>query len=134
MLIKGFFKVSIKMINATKDIMKTKINETLAETQNITDRQRKNLDNLYIQLDTLLQSAPSRTDKANILKELTELEFQLQENWNFPKNINHHKYQYFLEDCECPIIDNLERLGTPYKIANQKCPYHGDVENASENG
>lgn len=57
-------------------------------------------------------------------QELTELEFQLQELWNFNKDINFHKF-WETPKCECPRFDNNDRYPYGNYIVNNECPLHG---------
>jgi hypothetical protein len=59
-----------------------------------------------------------------MLKELTQIEFDLQEAWGFPKDSNFHRF-WDIPGCTCPTIDNNERIGTGYFIINGGCPLHG---------
>lgn len=62
---------------------------------------------------------------SKILERLTELEYQLQDYWNFPQNKDFHTYQWDLPQCKCPSTDNKERAGMGSWIVSVDCPYHG---------
>jgi hypothetical protein len=104
------------------------LNETLAKKQKITDKQRDNLDILYIALEELVQRANDDEDieknAISYVEDMKTIEFNLQNNWNFPLDENYHTYWNTFAKCTCPIIDNIERFGQP-KIIDTSCPFHG---------
>jgi len=112
----------------------TLLNEKLAKKQKITDKQRENLDKLYEELDVLFGYAKVLNDtdqltSANAHKladKVRNIEFELQENWNFSQNPLCHTWWNKIDGCRCPKLDNIDRFGTD-KIINTKCPYHGEV-------
>ena len=55
---------------------------------------------------------------------MRELEYKLQENWNFDKDPLKHTWWNRFEKCTCPKIDNAERFGYE-KIISSNCPFHG---------
>ena len=108
--------------------MITVLNEALALKQKITEKQRDNLFALYKELDELFEEAGNdlNLDKngREYVEILRELEFSLQENWNFDKDELKHTWWNKLPGCTCPKMDNAERFGFP-KIITGGCPYHG---------
>jgi hypothetical protein len=104
------------------------LNENLAKKQKITHKQRKNLDNLYKDLEDVFTRASNDNDieknGKDYAKEVLDLEFKLQENWNFNLDRSKHTWWNRLPGCLCPKMDNAERFGYD-KITNSKCPYHG---------
>lgn len=71
------------------------------------------------------------TDDVQKLKELnkltTKIQYEMQKAWHFRKNKNRH-YWYNVPKCDCPKLDNQERLGTPFRIINQSCIIHGTTK------
>ena len=57
-------------------------------------------------------------------KIITQIDFQLQKLWKFPLNINYHRW-FELSKCSCPKYDNVEYIGTGYRIINPSCILHG---------
>jgi len=113
--------------------MKHILNEDLAKRQKITQKQRDNLNDIYdeilelmIRADELQKSDECLLD-SDIPDYLTELEFNLQENWNFEKNDNFHSYWNKLPGCACPVIDNKESFGI-HRITNSSCRWHGLID------
>lgn len=71
-------------------------------------------------------------DNDESIKELSLLadsvtvhEFELQRLWGFEQDSNMHSQWFTLPHCDCPIMDNADRLGTKYKVINTKCILHG---------
>jgi hypothetical protein len=110
------------------------LNETLAKKQKITQEQRDNLDALYDGMDMLFEKARNDTNiKLNgpiYAKQLKELEFNLQKNWNFPLDETKHTWWNRFSDCKCPKMDNDERFGMD-KIINSNCPFHGSKDSST---
>ena len=52
------------------------------------------------------------------------IETEQQKLWKFDVNPDFHRFFEF-PGCKCPKLDNMERLGTPYKIISCDCPIHG---------
>ena len=103
----------------------------LLKIQNVSEAQIARLLELYEELSQLFdraRDADSDEQCKVIAAELKDLEFQLQDNWNFPRSEDHHSYQFRLPGCTCPKIDNAERFGTPYKIITTTCKFHGDCK------
>ena len=122
--------------NETKDfIYKGKplpfsINERLAAKQKVTEEQRATLAYLYFCMVRLMDDARGmnpETDKGRlraVAQQVEDLEYQLQANWNFEPNENFHSYWYEIPHCQCPKLDNRDRLGYG-QIINGSCPIHG---------
>ena len=112
----------------------TQFNEELLISQEVTEDQKAELEKLYILLEGTVTTAKNLIDKDSldfttghiISNTVKDIEFALQSNWNFEQNEDYHSYWFRLPGCQCPIIDNQERMGTPYKIITQSCPYHGE--------
>ena len=103
------------------------LNEELARQQKITQKQRDNLDELYKEMDNLfreelLEEKIEETGK-DYARRMKNLEFKLQENWNFPQNELYHTWWNKFSNCICPTMDNNERFGQE-KIINCACPIH----------
>ena len=104
------------------------LNEALAKKQKITEKQRKNLLMLYKDLKELFDEA---NNDENLDKNgpaysdmLRELEFSLQDNWNFDRDELKHTWWNRFNKCTCPKMDNAERFGFPKYISGD-CPFHG---------
>ncbi|MHA1691362.1 MAG: hypothetical protein ACTSU7_06970 [Candidatus Heimdallarchaeaceae archaeon] len=60
----------------------------------------------------------------SLAKEVTELEFEMQELWGFPQDQNFHEW-YTFPKCSCPKMDNADARGTKYGITSGDCLIHG---------
>ena len=103
-----------------------RLNEMLLIRQKCVDR----LPDIKLQHELKLQIydwIAEETDHA-ILKEfstwLTNIEFTLQELWNFPSNQNYHKF-WETPKCQCAKMDNIDAYPTGYYSVNMGCPLHG---------
>jgi molybdopterin converting factor small subunit len=108
------------------------LNEKLAKEQKITQKQKDNLEELYKQMFELFERAEKELDNNTLTLEngrvydeqIKNLEFQMQDNWNFEKDPLKHTWWNRAPGCLCPQFDNAERFGFD-KIHRQDCPYHG---------
>jgi hypothetical protein len=110
------------------------INEKLLEKQNVWHnlkgicKTRVSIQNLMkIAYLTIEEKKDTGWTPKEILKEIEELEYDLQYFWGFPQDRCFHSYQWGLPSCKCPVMDNRERIGTGTWIINRNCPYHGDI-------
>lgn len=106
-----------------------KLNEELIKKQNVTEEQKFELLNLYKELISKIEESYNEIslDKIKeIAKEVEDIEFKLQENWNFSKDINYHRYWLDVNHCSCPKMDNLDFMYFGRgKIINSNCLIHG---------
>lgn len=106
------------------------LNKSLLEKQNITTGGLDKLKELHTKRYRLVD-AMEETDDVNLLKFfdncITLIDFELQETWGFEKDSKFHRW-FELPKCRCPVMDNLDRLGTGYHIINGSCPIHGGNE------
>ena len=104
------------------------LNQNLIARNGVSIAAQLELCALYDKLEALLLSSKgellTRADYDVISEQVTELEFELQRLWKFPQNKEFHKYWLSVGHCECPNLDNLERLGYG-RIINLGCPVHG---------
>ena len=106
--------------------------------QGVTREQREELEHIYALLELTVNTAKILEEDDDltyatgsvISTTVQNIEFQLQKYWNFPQNPDFHSYQFRLPGCTCAKMDNQERVGSPYKVITQTCPYHGqELEN-----
>lgn len=104
------------------------LNQNLVARNGVSPSSQLELCTLYDKLETILLSSKgellTRADYDIISEQITELEFELQRLWGFPQDKEFHKYWLSVGHCECPPLDNLERLGYG-RIINLGCPVHG---------
>ena len=107
---------------------KDTLNQTLLEKNKVTDEQIDNLQKVYKNIAVLFEISDVPDINPKFAKELALemefLEFELQENWNFPKDKNYHTWWNKFKYCTCPKMDNDERFGYE-KIISSDCPFHG---------
>lgn len=106
-----------------------KLNEDLIKKQNVTEVQKFELLNLYKVLTDKIEKSYNEIslDKIKeIATEIEDIEFKLQENWNFSKDSNYHRYWLDINHCSCPKMDNLDFMYFGRgKIINTNCLIHG---------
>lgn len=98
-------------------------NYAYAKSRGISDGDILLMEKEYAELDALL-SRPE--DFENPVLKIENIEFRLQELWKFGKDKDKHSYWMQVEDCTCPIEDNLDRFGTGYRVYSQSCKWHGE--------
>lgn len=109
----------------------TKLNEQLLIDQGVTEEQQEILQLLYVELEDLLNNPELYVEGRSpgevqfIVDEIQQLEYDIQRNWNFEPDRNRHKYWLYVKGCKCSWDDNKLRWGTPYRVINQSCPWHG---------
>ena len=75
----------------------------------------------------IYQSIDNTDDKDELRsfsKQLTAIEFKLQELWGFPQDIKFHKF-WDTPKCRCPRIDNEDSYPFGYYGVSGDCPLHG---------
>lgn len=120
----------------------SRINPRLIESRGISDKTLSEISNLHLRRHIIFENARRYwKDFENVqadhmkeilldaIKELVilfeENEFALQELWGFPKDASMHRWFSF-PGCECPILDNEERMGVPSagRIISGSCLIH----------
>lgn len=109
------------------------LNENLIFEQNLTDEDVTALcqmhDNRIGVFDEMERLDPSDPVQLECLREnaamLTKIEFKLQELWKFPQDSNFHSWWFHVPHCTCPVMDNMDCIGTKFNIMNAACVVHG---------
>ena len=103
---------------------KTNINSDI-----VSEEKHKELKELYLsmfkifeELEEIIQ--PQRT--LLLTKKLEEIEYSMQEIFEFPQNRNFHRYWLKIPTCICPKLDNQDYYGTEYRLIVEDCPVHGN--------
>lgn len=102
------------------------LNAALIRKQNLTIKQIKSIIWTHKRIDSLfiyIQNDPE-CDFEKAAKYYHILQFKLQHEWNFERNINYHRF-WELPKCTCPKLDNEDRYPCGYYISNTNCPLHG---------
>lgn len=105
----------------------TKLNWNLVTSQKLTKEQIDTLHELYCQLTIILKimNSPMYRDISPLMcSVLEDLEFKLQDNWNFPRDAMKHSYWNRSVECSCPYLDNRESYGH-HRIYSSGCNIHG---------
>lgn len=110
-----------------KGLPATKLNADLVKSKKLNDSQVQVLKDLHVERLSI-EEQMSATEDSKTLKELfsfwTQNQRELQAAWRFEPNNSFHRF-WEVPKCSCPSIDNLERLGTSFKIVNNSCLVHG---------
>lgn len=105
----------------------TKLNWNLVTSQKLTKEQIDTLHELYCQLTIILKimNSPMYRDISPLMCSfLEDLEFKLQDNWNFSRDAMKHSYWNRSAECSCPYLDNRESYGH-HRIYSSGCNIHG---------
>lgn len=84
---------------------------------------------LHVEKFKVFKKIEKTNDKEKIkqfVKDIENLEFQLQSAWGFPLDRNYHTW-YNVPRCTCPKADNRENYGTEFRIIDGNCPIHGGI-------
>lgn len=105
------------------------INKELASKQNLSEETIEKIEELHMKRKDYynrMKIAPThelkRWDKA-----CSELEYDLQELWGFPRDSRYHKF-WERPRCCCPQMDCSDAYPTGYYIINGDCLLHGGIE------
>lgn len=105
----------------------SKINEELFKKQKLNKIDLCKLKHHYVILHSLFEKAEN-TDSVEELKAIAEqvenTEYALQKIWKFKLDKNFHRYWFRIPKCQCPKVDNEERVGTEYRIISESCKIH----------
>lgn len=102
--------------------MITILNENLVKRQRITEETIVKLHAVYDKLNDVIENPENFNNPVELIQ---EMEFELQALWKFPIDADFHAHWLRIKGCECPKMDNRERMGTPYRIYSVFCPWHG---------
>lgn len=101
------------------------LNEKLVQRQGITETGAQEILNLHAELQDIVKNPENYNNPVELIR---EIEFRLQELWKLPLDENFHSHWLSIKGCECPTIDNYERMGTQNKVISGACPWHGNKE------
>ena len=103
-------------------ISRTMLNTKLLLQNNVSEESQAALCVLYEKLYHILEHPEDYKDVVGLVN---GVEYALQLLWNFPPNSDYHKYSFQIKGCTCPLIDNLDMIGTSMRYYNASCPIHG---------
>lgn len=106
------------------------LSASLVERQQVNPKQIEQLKALHIQLADILEKAKDmpafNLTYDEVRERVQEIEFALQEAWNFKPDANYHSHWKRIPGCSCPKMDNDDPVYFGRgKIINQVCPVHG---------
>lgn len=98
------------------------LNVPFARQQGLNDKDIEELAQVYVAMNDVLCN-PEKYDDP--VAKVTELEYDMQERWTFPRDAKFHRYQMYLKGCTCPKMDNAELVGyTEDRYSVSDCPWH----------
>ena len=104
------------------------LNPGLIRRNGLTQAEVDKLKALHCELYEVYLKMEATDDPAELktlFKETTRIETAQQKLWKFVPSENFH-YWFEVPKCLCARLDNMERLGTPYRIISSNCPVHGN--------
>ena len=111
--------------------VKSYLSTSLAARQKVSTSDLNKIKNIHRKLLKIFEKIEKETDEfiLHLLADkITELDYELQEAWNFERNENFHTWWFNSPKCMCPRMDNMDRLGTKWKVRNGDCPLHGVMD------
>ena len=102
----------------------TKLNGELLKKQNVSPENELELELVYEKLSHVIAFPEEYEDPVKLIE---GLELKLQFLWDFPQDTRYHRYWKAIKGCACAFhqMDNWDRFGTPYRVVNSGCPWHG---------
>ena len=101
-------------------------NPLLAEARGISKEDRNLIDVIHEELYEICEDPQKVLDKGfDPVLEIEKREYELQGLWGFDKSKDHHTWWLKIKGCTCPEMDNQDHFGTPYRVYNGNCPWHG---------
>lgn len=100
----------------------------LAKRQKITPEQITELKRLHIEMaDTkhLMKEVKDPATLKNLVQMVEDLEFEMQDNWNFDRDAAFHTHWLDCPGCTCPKMDNRDPMYHGRRITVGGCPLHG---------
>lgn len=105
------------------------VNLELAKQQGLTEDTITAINVLHKRLDAILARPTMFADEKDVARIVESFEFVLQSLWGFPLDRNYHRYWNKVKGCTCNAdLDNRDRIGTPYRVINPECIFHGDFK------
>jgi hypothetical protein len=73
---------------------------------------------------SMMEDSNDIAEMRSLVEDLTELEFYIQELFNFPKDQKFHRF-WETPRCKCPELDNQDAWPSGIYRINTLCPLHG---------
>ena len=112
--------------------MTIRLNKNLLIEQGVNHKAEDAIKAIHKVLQSVLSSPKSYGKPSNAVAIVEHLEYTLQSLWDFPLDSRFHRYWFEVDDCLCPKMDNMDLIGTGYKVYNGQCKYHGAMLKQSE--
>jgi hypothetical protein len=106
----------------------TILNEELLIQQQVTQEAKEVIIFLHAIKDMIFKEIEETDDILQLrylVDFLQEVEFGMQEGWNFPMDSTKHTWWLRPKKCTCPFMDNMERWGYGDFIVSSDCVLHG---------
>jgi hypothetical protein len=109
-----------------------RLNRRLVIQKNLSDEQIVYILHLH-EMKLMIMDNMSKTDVSDrdalvkMAENITSLEYQLQDAWDFPRNEDYHCFWY-LPHCSCPKLDNDDAYPSGWYVRSSDCPIHGEQE------
>jgi hypothetical protein len=100
------------------------LNIELAISNNLTLDDFASLQDLYEVADNYIEQLESEINIKETLDKLTDTEYLIQEGWGFDKNPDYHYFSFKAKNCTCPKLDNMDMIGSKYRVYSSICPIH----------
>jgi hypothetical protein len=104
------------------------LNQNLISRQGLSDIDVDMIKKLHIVRGcycNLIENIDDKEDLKSIRDIITQIDFKLQELWNFPQDVIYHRF-WELPKCDCPKLDNIDTYGTGHRYINTNCVFHGE--------
>jgi len=104
------------------------LSAAMVKKQKVSSEQIEQLKQLHIQLnDTLKEATNPNVNLSEIQQRVQEIEFKMQDAWNYERDANFHTHWKRIPGCVCPKMDNDDPayFGRG-KIIIGNCPIHGN--------
>jgi len=102
-----------------------RLNEKLLIEQGVKPKAEAAIVAIHDVLQGVLSSPDEYGKPSNVVAIVEHLEYTLQSLWDFPLDKKFHRYWFEVEGCKCAKMDNMDLMGTGYKVYNGQCKYHG---------
>ena len=112
--------------------MTVKLNKNLLIEQGVKPKAEVAIVAIHDVLQGVLSSPDEYGKPSNVVAIVEHLEYTLQSLWDFPLDNKFHRYWLEVDGCKCPKMDNMDRIGTGYKVYNKECTYHGVSEQSEK--
>ena len=103
------------------------LNNDLIKRQGLNEDTVKKIESLHEEMEALKQLPFENIENiSDYVLDMRGLEYEMQWRWGFTQDSNYHTHWFMDHKCFCPVLDNQDRLGTPYNVIALSCPLHGD--------